>query len=56
MAEQHRAILHNGIRQVAEPTQPEWAEYERDGTARAQCSCGLDTGWVPSANAASYTQ
>ncbi|MFE2556661.1 hypothetical protein ACFXGT_11585 [Streptomyces sp. NPDC059352] len=31
---------------MAEPSQTEWAEYERDGTMRVECCCGLDTGWT----------
>ncbi|MEK9524641.1 hypothetical protein MIU24_35560 [Streptomyces venezuelae] len=50
---QHRTTLERGTRPVAEPSTPGWAEYEHDGSARAQCSCGMDTGWVATADAVS---
>ncbi|MFI9005090.1 hypothetical protein [Streptomyces sp. NPDC053541] len=48
----HALEFERGIRTVAEPSQPGWAEYEHDGTMRAWCSCGLDTGWVATREAA----
>lgn len=47
----HHLEIERGIRRVPEPSQPGWAEYEHDGTMRAWCSCGLDTGWVGQAEA-----
>ena len=53
MPVQHHMTLERGVRPVTEPSTPGWAEYEHDGSARAQCSCGLDTGWVATDDAAS---
>ncbi|MEV4936331.1 hypothetical protein [Streptomyces zaomyceticus] len=44
--DEHHLRSEHGIRAVAEPSQMEWAEYERDGTMRLKCCCGLDTGWI----------
>ncbi|MFD4320124.1 hypothetical protein [Streptomyces sp. NPDC058548] len=43
---EHHLSGEQGVRPVAEPSQTEWAEYERDGTMRVECCCGLDTGWT----------
>ncbi|MFF2331812.1 MULTISPECIES: hypothetical protein [unclassified Streptomyces] len=47
----HHLQFERGIRSVAEPSNPGWVELEHDGSTRAWCSCGLDTGWVRTAEA-----
>jgi hypothetical protein len=34
-----------------QPTPDGYARYERTGRARATCTCGLDTGWIATAEA-----
>lgn len=47
----HELVLSKGIQQKPAEPGDEWAEYEPTGTGRAKCSCGLDTGEVPTAEA-----
>lgn len=48
----HILSLERDVQDKPIPTQQNWREREHTGTARAQCSCGFDTGTVPTADAA----
>ncbi|RSS51380.1 hypothetical protein [Streptomyces sp. WAC01280] len=52
----HRVEIEYGVRKVAEPSVPGWAQYEHDGSSHAWCSCGFDTGWVGIADAVEAAQ
>lgn len=47
----HELGFSKDVRQKPAGPDAEWAEYEPTGTARAKCSCGFDTGTVPTAEA-----
>ena len=50
----HGVTLENEVRTVGYTTDAhgnQWADKELSGRSRNTCSCGLDTGWVPRADA-----
>lgn len=47
----HTLSLDRDVQDKPTPTQQTWREVEPTGTARAHCSCGFDTGTVPTADA-----
>lgn len=55
MPEETRTVVHAlRFEKETRPLQPDaegWKRWEATGRARATCTCGLDTGWVRTAEA-----